>query len=636
VDNRILIESIPVAKRSSKSKDGNSASTAVAPVKLQSPVRWRDLLPALLIVVVTSWIYWPVLHGDWLGDDSIYITRNLLLLDPDRLWKAWFQPGSFIEYYPIEQTVQWLQWKLWGTDTLWYHVTNVVLHVMGSLLVWRLLHKLGVRLAWLGGLIFAIHPMQVESVALINELKNTLSLPCFLLAMCHWIDFEESREMKQYVAAMAWFLAAMLTKITMAPFPLLILLYAWYLRGRIGGSDLKISAPFFVISIALAMVTVWSGQIYAESTHLIFAEISLGGFFSRMALAGTSLAFYFSRCFLPIQPSIMYPQWEVNPPNPWQFLPWPVLGGLCALLWRRRQGWGKPALLGLGFFLIFIAPFLGFNQVSYMATVWVMDHFLYIPIIGFIGLTCAAWGLLDERLDRGPQRVAARGAICLVLALLAYESHGYAAKFVDDETIDRYTLEVNPQAWLARLNLGVDLDNKGAPTEAQTQLEAVLALHPNYPQAYLSLATVYAELGKVDEAQKQFEEAARMDPNDGQLYSLWGRASLEAGQVEKAITLLHTSLGLDPNNPPAHMYLGIALCQQGKIPEGLTELDEAIRLNPAGVEPYLNRGVALIHLGRTSEAASDFETVLRIDPGNETAQSYLSHLYTQPGAPDPH
>ena len=121
----------------------------------------------------------------------MYLSQNPLLHDPARLWKAWFQPGSFIEYYPLEQTVQWVQWQLWGNDTFGYHLTNVCLHLLGAFLVWRLLSKFGLRLAWLGGLIFAIHPMMVESVAWISELKNTLSLPPFLLAMCAWIDYEE-------------------------------------------------------------------------------------------------------------------------------------------------------------------------------------------------------------------------------------------------------------------------------------------------------------------------------------------------------------------------------------------------------------------------------------------------------------
>jgi hypothetical protein len=155
---------------------------------------------------------------------------------PTGLWSIWFEPGSQLDYYPIKASVQWLQWHLWGMDTLGYHLTNVVLHILSALLVWRLLSKFGLRLAWLGGLIFAIHPVQVESVAWIAELKNTLSLPPFLLAMCAWIDYEERGKAKDYFLALGLFLVAMLCKLTVVLFPLVILLYAWWRRGGSAGT----------------------------------------------------------------------------------------------------------------------------------------------------------------------------------------------------------------------------------------------------------------------------------------------------------------------------------------------------------------------------------------------------------------
>jgi hypothetical protein len=189
------------------------------------------LIHAAIIVAAGLWIYWPALNGDWLWDDTMYVSQNPLLNDPAHLWKTWFQPGRFIEYYPIEQTVQWVQWQLWGNYTLGYHLTNLGLHLLSAFLVWRLLGKLGLQFAWLGGLIFAIHPMMVESVAWISELKNTLSLPPFLLAMCAWIDYEERGRRNDYLRALAFFLVSMLCKIGVAPFPVIILLYAWWKGG---------------------------------------------------------------------------------------------------------------------------------------------------------------------------------------------------------------------------------------------------------------------------------------------------------------------------------------------------------------------------------------------------------------------
>src|SRR5271170_4808966 len=165
-------------------------------------LNWKLLLlRALLIVAAGFWVFAPALRGDWLMDDDLYVTQNVLLNDPARLWKIWFAPGSLIEYYPIEASAQAIQWRLWHMDTLGYHATNLLLHLASALLVWRLLGKFGLRLAWLGGLIFAVHPVQVESVAWIAELKNTLSLPPLLLAMCAYIDYEERGKKRDYFLA---------------------------------------------------------------------------------------------------------------------------------------------------------------------------------------------------------------------------------------------------------------------------------------------------------------------------------------------------------------------------------------------------------------------------------------------------
>ncbi|HUB68463.1 MAG TPA: hypothetical protein VL981_13340, partial [Candidatus Methylacidiphilales bacterium] len=179
-----------------------------------SSFNWMVLLKALCIVVAGFWIFAPALHCDWADDDIFYLSKNPLRSDPQQLWKTWFSPGSFIEYYPITETVQIVQWRLWRADSFGYVMTNIVLHIVNALLVWRLLGKLGLRLAWLGGLLFAMHPLTVESVAWISELKNTLSLSPFLLGMGAWIDYEENKRSRDYWLALGLFLAAMLCKIT--------------------------------------------------------------------------------------------------------------------------------------------------------------------------------------------------------------------------------------------------------------------------------------------------------------------------------------------------------------------------------------------------------------------------------------
>jgi Kef-type K+ transport system membrane component KefB len=468
---------------------------------------WKRLFQVLLIIGAVFWIYWPAVHGDWLWDDDYLIEHNDLIHDPEGLERAWFSPADLIDYFPLTVSLEWLEWQIWPDNTFCYHLSNIILHLCSALLVWRLLGKLGLRRAWLGGLLFAIHPVMVESVAWIAELKNTLSLPFFLLAVGAWIDYDRRRTLDYYFLALALFLVAMLCKTTMVMFPVIILLYAWWKRGRIGWNDLLASAPFFAISLALSLALI-SLLRYGVGQEFI----PLGGFFSRMACAGLSLSFYFSKCFLPVNLLPIYPQWNIDPPSPAQFLPWLVLGGALYWLWsKRHEPWARHVLLGFGFFLINLAPFVGFRTISFMRFTWVMDHFLYLPIIGLIGLAVAAWGQVEERLG-APTRPYAVGGVVLVMALLTFGSHRYAKIFINSKTQWTYTIRHSPNAWPAYNDLGNVLFNAGQLPEAKVQYEEALRLNPNYPEAHNNLGIILAKSGRPAEAIEQFEEALKLCP----------------------------------------------------------------------------------------------------------------------------
>jgi tetratricopeptide (TPR) repeat protein len=627
------------------------------------------LLQAALIMGVGLWIYSPALHGDWLWDDDVYLYKNPLMNDPARLWKAWFQPGSFMEYYPIEQTVQWFQWQLWHDDTFGYHLTNVILHIVNALLVWRLLAKFGLPLAWLGGLIFVSHPVNVESVAWIVELKNTLSLFPFLLAMCAWIDYEEGRRSRDYLLALGLFLVAMLCKITMAQFPVVILLYAWWKRGRISWSDLRASAPFFVISLVLFEAALGAGRSFAQGVQLGTAGLlPLGGLLSRIALAGLSISSYFSNCFLPVKLLPIYPVWAVDPPSLLQFLPWLVLAGMICWLWRKRESWGRHALLGLGFFLLNLAPFLAFGLTFYPRDSWVMNHFLYIPIIGLIGLVVAAIGNIDQRLSKATHPYST-GILTLVIVLLAFQSHGYAAAFTNEETLWTYTLERNPGAWTAHINLGKILLMENQLEEAQDHFEAALRANPDSAMANANLGVTLVQMGRVQEGVEQFRKALSLNPNDAVTHNNLGIVLAQTGQVPEALRQFQYAIKVQPNyaepynnrgntfltmgrlddarenygqalkiNPgyaEAHYNLGNVLLKQGQNSDALEQYAEALKINPDYIDARNNMGLVLGQMGRIPEAIEQFEDVLQINPDNQTARNNLAQLRHLPGSPAP-
>jgi tetratricopeptide (TPR) repeat protein len=588
------------------------------------------LLRAMLIVLAGLWVFWPALRGDWLWDDDRLITDNYQLRTWSGLWNIWFVPGSQWDYYPVEQTVLWLEWRLWHNETLGYHVITLVLHLLSALLVWRLLGKMGLRLAWLGGLLFAIHPVQVESAAWAAELKNTLSLPPLLLAMSFYLDYEERKKPRDYLLALALFGVALLCKLTVVMFPVVILLYAWWKRGRIGWSDLKTSAPFFVLSLAVGLVTILGGVWGRIFNHLAPGDMPAGGLAARLVLAGQELAFYFSKSILPIELLPVYPKWAIDPASPLHYLPWLVLGGVVWWLWTKRESWGRHALLGLGFFLINLMPCPGFIPAPNMGYAWTMDHFLYLPIIGLIGLVVAALGQMEERLAPTLRPVGV-GMMAVVMALLAWESHSYAGLYINPETLWTYTLARNPEAWAAHNGLGVVLQRTGRIPEAIEQFEQALKLKPDYAEAHNNLGAALLQVGRVDEAMVQCQEALQLKPDYAEIYNNLGSAFLQKGQVDEAIVQCQKALEINPNDAAAHYSLGTLLLQTGRVAEAIGQFEQTLQLNPDLVEVHNSMGNALRQSGRVSEAMDQYEQALRLQPDDAEAHNNLGVVLLQSG-----
>jgi hypothetical protein len=511
----------------------------------------------------------------------MYLLHNPLLGEPDRLWKAWFQPGSFIEYYPLEQTVQWCQWKLWGVASPFpYLVTNLVLHLTCALLLWHLFTKLGLKLAWLGGLIFAIHPLVVDSVGVSCELKNTLSLPPFLLAICFYLDFESTRETRFYFAALLLFLAAMLCKITMFFFPMFILLYAWWKRGRVTWTDGKAALPFFVISLVLGLLTLHVGSVYAEKIHYQSPGlIPLGGLSDRIALAGLSLAFYFGHSFLPLHPMPFYPLWKLEPLHPLLFTPWIGIAVVVICCWIKRHSWGRPALFALGFFASGLSPFLGLNKASYMCLSWVVDHFLYIPIIGLIGLVVAGLeqgGLLLPKTSR-PFAIA---LLVLALLLLGFQTRSYAKLFSDHEKLWRYNLVYNPDMWLVRYMLANELTEKGETAEATEQLQEAVSINPDFSNAQMALGVALYSSGNLSGAIDALQACLKTAPQLEHARFNLAFILLQAGRPAEAVDQFAILERAHPDSAEVHYGLGSALAGVGRIPEGIAQLQAALKLDP--------------------------------------------------------
>ncbi|MBE2202915.1 MAG: tetratricopeptide repeat protein [Chthoniobacterales bacterium] len=564
------------------------------------PQNERNLTFKVLIILLSGLlIYAPVFHGGWLWDDDQEITANALLPDPAGLSKIW-TGKSGADYFPLKATAQWLFFRVNSANPTGWHLLNISLHLLNALLIWKLFARLKVPEAWLGGLIFCIHPILIESVAWVSELKNTLSLPFLIFSMLAWINFEEKRRRADYVLAVLFFIAAILTKTSVVMYPFVLLLYAWWKRGKISMQDLVRSTPFFLVSLLMGLLTIHFqfGRAIGYETIPVANLLSVSGFLSRLATAGMAILFYLWKCVLPFGLLPIYPRWEVDPPSWWQFLPWPILLGLFLWLWSKRATWGRHALFGIGFFVINLFPILGFITMSYMRITWVADHFVYLPVIGIIGLLTAAAGTAYNTMEEEDRQWLFRGGV-VFFALFVMWSHRYAGIFANEHAMWTHTLKYNPNAW----------------------------------QAHSRLGKVMLEMGNADAAFYHISESVRLRPDLAETHNNYGAMLEKKGDTEGAVEQLRIAIRLAPDITIYKVNLSSLLIRTGKYEEGAKlckillegDPDEPVFKGDPNNPTFLcNYGVALFFLGRNEEAIDSFERALKINPNLKDAKENLA------------
>ena len=216
---------------------------------------------AILILAAAAFIaYFPSLNGRFILDDDALLTQNKMVQSSDGLYRLWFTTES-IDYWPATYSSFWIEWRLWGMKPWGYHFTNLLLHIASCVILWRILRLLSIPGAFFAALLFAVHPVNVQSVAWITQRKNTLAMVFFLISILEFLNAEsETTNRKahfQYSASLLSFLLAMLSKGSIAILPAILLLIAWWKRNRITKSDCLRIAPFFLIAVPLTLLNIW-------------------------------------------------------------------------------------------------------------------------------------------------------------------------------------------------------------------------------------------------------------------------------------------------------------------------------------------------------------------------------------------
>ena len=585
-----------------------------------TPYVWFDHRPwflALVLVLVTFAAYQPVWRAGFIWDDAGHVTDNMNLHSLGGLRRIWFKPEASQQYYPLQLTSYWVEFHVWRLRPLGYHLVNVLLHAFNAVLLWQVLRRLEVPGAWLAAAIFAVHPVEVESVAWISERKNVLSVMFYLLALLAFFRYrpltaviKEDRvfDWRFYLLGLFLFLSALLSKTVACSLPAVMVLLIWWKKGRVEKRDVYVLTPLFVIGIALGLMTAWLEKYHVHAGM----DWSLS-FVQRCLLAGRALWFYTGKLFWPYQLSFMYPRWEIDASVWWQYLFPLSAAAVLIALWLLRRRVGKAPLVAVLVFAVNLFPALGFFDVFPFCYSFVADHFQYLASVGLITLAASATAKICERTGRlGKRIVTAVSAIALVVLGVLTWQQGWS--FRDGETLWRHTLANSPNSWGAHWFLGHMLQDSGRSSEAIGHYEQVLRINPGYADASDTLGVVLMGQGRLREAIGYFEQALRIKPDDAYAHYNLGLALGRTGRLQEAIEHCEQALRIKPDLTEAHNNLGDALMGQGRLQEAIGHYEQVLRSKPDSGETHNNLGFALMGQGRLQEAIGHYEQALRIKP----------------------
>jgi tetratricopeptide (TPR) repeat protein len=585
------------------------------------------LFAALLATTALS--YQPAWHGGLLWDDDGHVTRADLQ-SADGLRRIWFDIGATQQYYPLTHTAFWLMQRAWGDRTTGYHAVNIALHALSAWLLAMILRRLAVPGAILAAVVFALHPVQVESVAWITELKNTLSGALYLGAAWAYLRFDERRDRRAYATASALFLLALLAKTVTATLPAGLLVALWWRHGRIEWNrDVRPLLPWFAIGAAAGLMTAWVERSFIGASGAGF-DLTI---VERALLAGRAAWFYLGKILWPAELVFIYPRWDVDQRIWWQYLYPGALLVLLAGLWRWRTV-SRGLLAAILFFLVTLSPALGFVNVFPFKFSFVADHFQYLAGIGIMTLASAALVTMAQRLSAGRPGIAEVAVAAAIAVPLGMLSRQQSRHYVDAETLYRATLDRNPACWMALHNLGLVELQKGDEPEAADLISQSLAIQPDNAEAHNSLGLILQGQGRADEALRHFLEAARLAPRYAVAHNSLGVSAYAAGRLDDAIAHYGDALRLDPRYSEARRNLGLALLDTGRADEALAELNEAVRLSPDAARMHDSLATALLRLGRIAEATTRYREALRLDPGSAEIRNNLGIALEQQGRLD--
>jgi protein O-mannosyl-transferase len=635
------------------------------PVREVRVLLWRrDWFWAVLLIAFVFIAYAQVFRADFIWDDESHLTRNPCVIGPLGLKEIWTTAQAV--YYPLVLTTFWTLHKFIGLNPFPYHLLNVLLHAVSAILLWRILQLLKIRGAWLGAALWALHPVMVQSVAWITELKNTQSCLFYLLSILWFLKWQNRREgavgssfqlerpgwrrsLGGFVLSLLFFILATMSKPSVVMLPFVLALCIWWIRGKLRWRDILILSPFVLISALASAWTIWEQKFHARAIGPDWAQT----FPERLIIAGKAIWFYLGKLVWPHPLIFIYPRWEVDSSKVMTYLP--LLAALAALvsLWFIHAQWGRALFFAAAYYVVSLFPVLSFFTVFFFRYSFVSDHFQYLASMGPLALAGAGIATIVGRVCERPRESASdtdalqragnnfavsRGKVVLSVSLcgslllgLGLLTWRQTAEYHNLFTLYTGTLQKNPSCWMAHYNLGVVLSEQGEADQAIDHYRRAVDLRPDYAEAHYNLGRLLAEQGRLDDAIGHYERAAAINPADAEAQNNLGVTLFGIGRADDAIAHYRKALEIRPDYAEASCNLGNALIARSDFDGAIARYTTCLAAMPDQEEARYNLASALLRRGRTDEAIIQYQKVLQMHPESADAHANLGIAWLAKG-----
>lgn len=625
--------------------------------KVRVSVWKRGWFWALLLVAFVVAAYAQVFRAGFIWDDESHLTRNVCVIGPLGLKEIWTTAQAV--YYPLVLTTFWVLHKFVGLNPFPYHLLNVLLHAASAVLFWRILQLLKIRGAWLGAAVWALHPVMVQSVAWITELKNTQSCVFYLLSILLFLKWAQQerpvsggpqlpsrdRSSLDFMLSLVFFILATLSKPSVVMLPLVLGLCIWWMQGKIRWRDILTLTPFAMISALASAWTIWEQRFHAHAIGPDWAQ----SFPERLIIAGRAVWFYLGKLLWPHPLIFIYPRWDIDSSKVIAYLPLVVaIGGLIALGFIRAK-WHRALFFAAGYYVISLFPVLSFFTVFFFRYSFVSDHFQYLASMGPLALAGAGISTVVGRLCKTPRtltsetgalqglgnhladsqwRLVLSGGLCgLLLMSLGFLTWRQTAEYYNLFALYTATLQKNPGCWMAHYNLGILLSEQGEAEKAIGHYRRAIDLRPDYAEAHYNLGRLLVEQGQFDDAIAHYEKAAAINPADAEAQNNLGVTLFGVGRTDDAIAHYQKALEIQPAYAEASCNLANALIAKGDIDGAIARYTACLAAIPDQEEARYNLASALLRRGRIDEAIIQYQKLLEKHPDSADAHANLGSAW---------